>query len=441
MDNISGKKAWLITVDMGYGHQRPADALRPIAFDNEVICADTYQGIPEKDRRLWRSSRKFYEAISAFKTVPIIGPIAFSLFDFFQRVAPFYPKKESFESTFTLKQIYYLLKKGWGKHLIKELEARNQKLGVNLPIVSTFFTPVFMADYFNYPGEIFCVICDTDISRSWAPLDPRRSRIKYFAPTQRAKARLESYGIRPENVFLTGFPLPLENIGDESMTIIKNDLKSRLQRLDPQKKFLTKYQSLVAEKLGEFSPAGGQGPITLVFAVGGAGAQKELAVAAMKSLKDKIKEGKIQMVLTAGIRQEIKEYFENEMHKIGLAKEVNQGVEVLFSITKSEYFQKFNNLLRHADILWTKPSELSFFANLGLPIIIAPTIGSHEEFNKRWLINSGFGIEQKEPAAVDEWLFDFINEGYLAESAFEGFLEGEKLGVLNIKKIVEKCSG
>jgi len=34
-----------------------------------------------------------------------------------------------------------------------------------------------------------------------------------------------------------------------------------------------------------------------------------------------------------------------------------------------------------------------------------------------------------------------LNRGYLAEVAMEGFIEGEKLGTLNIQKIIEKCSG
>jgi len=102
------------------------------------------------------------------------------------------------------------------------------------------------------------------------------------------------------------------------------------------------------------------------------------------------------------------------------------------------YFKRFNEKLKKTDILWTKPSELSFYSALGLPIIIAPAVGSQEDFNKRWLEKSGFGISQGDPDYVDEWLFDWLDQGYLAEAAFEGFVEGERLGTYNIEKIVLK---
>ncbi len=264
MDNVSDKRAWLITVDMGYGHQRPADGLKSLAFNNEIINANNYEGIPEKDRQFWNNSRSFYEKISAFTKTPFIGKLVFSVFDFFQRVESFYPKRKIPGSTFALRQIASAIKGGWGKDLIEKLKIRNKELEIGQcpPIVSTFFTPALMAEYFNYPGEIFCVICDTDISRTWAPLNPGQSRIKYFVPTPRAKERLESYVVRPENVFLTGFPLPQENIGSENMEILKEDLKNRLQRLDPNKKFIVKYQSLIKEQLGEFSKEINQETIT-----------------------------------------------------------------------------------------------------------------------------------------------------------------------------------
>jgi len=95
--------------------------------------------------------------------------------------------------------------------------------------------------------------------------------------------------------------------------------------------------------------------------------------------------------------------------------------------------------LRKTDILWTKPSELSFYSALGIPIIISPPIGSQEEFNMRWLLKSGFGIYQEKLNHVDQWLFDWLNNGYLAEMAMEAFIEGKKLGVFNINKIIKKC--
>ncbi|MDP3093152.1 MAG: hypothetical protein Q8N16_00100 [bacterium] len=433
METFSKQKAWVVTVDMGYGHQRTANNLQHLAYEEKVICANNYEGMSARDRRIWEAQQKFYESVSAFKRAPLIGGLIFSILDAAQKVQPFYPKRDLSKPTLALRQIYFLLKTGWGRDLIGRLKKNP------LPIISTFFTPAFMAEFFGYPGEIFCVVCDTDITRAWAPLDPEKSKIKYFAPTERVVERLKLYGVRPGNILLTGFPLPVDNIGNENLDVLKQDLRERISNLDPQKKFFYKYYPLIKSRLD--LPLRSSHVLTLTFAVGGAGAQKKLAVQVLKSLAKDIKLGKIRMVLVAGARKAVKDYFLKQIESLRLSNRLGKTLEVLFSSSVKDYFKDFNSCLRQTDILWTKPSELSFYAALGLPIIIAPTIGSHEEFNKRWLLKSGFGIIQKDPRFVHEWLFDLVAQGYLAETAFEGFLEGEKLGAFNIQKIIEKCSG
>jgi len=54
----------------------------------------------------------------------------------------------------------------------------------------------------------------------------------------------------------------------------------------------------------------------------------------------------------------------------------------------------------------------------------------------RWLLKSGFGILQEDPNYTNQWLFDWLGKGYLAEAAMEGFIEGEKLGTFKIEKII-----
>jgi len=424
----SDKKAWVVAVNMGYGHQRTAYPLKDLAFKDRIINANDYEGIPEKDTRVWESSRKFYEFISNFKEIPLIGDAAFFAFDRFQRIMTFYPRRDLSRPTYTLEKIFSFIKKGWGKDLILRLKDNP------LPLITTFFTPAFMAETFEYPGDIFCVICDADISRSWVPLNPKKSRIKYFAPNSWVANRLELYGVKKENIFLTGYPLPVENIGSEKMEIVKNDLRHRLLNLDPNGEYCKNYKPLVEKYLGGV-PARSNHIFTILFSIGGAGAQKEIAVKFLKSLKKKVRAGKIRLILMAGTKKKIKNYFLEYINKIGLAAYLNRGIEIVFAEDFGAYFQLFNHKLRTADILWTKPSELSFYTGLGLPIIIAPPIGSQEEFNRRWLLRLGSGILQENPNYADEWLFDYLNSGRFAESAMEGFIETEKLGVYNIRKI------
>lgn len=431
MTNKNNQKVKIISVDMGYGHQRPAYSLRSLAVKKEIINANDYKGIPKKDKEIWKSFNSFYSFISRFKRIPLIGSLFFYLFDQYQKIAEFYPRRNLSNPNFVLKKTYDFFEKGWGSDLIGRLEKDS------LPLICTFYVPAFMAEYFNYPGSIYCVVCDADVSRTWAPLDPVRSRIKYLAPTERVVQRLKLYGVRPENIFLTGYPLPLENTGVEGLKILKTDLARRLLVLDPNKKYFKKYQSLVKEYLKKI-PKKTDGVINLMFAVGGAGAQKEIGIQIIKSLKEEIKSGKIKVILVAGIKKDVLDYFSKNIKLLNLKKELGRGITIIFEKKIEDYFKKFNLALRKTDILWTKPSELSFYSGLGLPIVIAPPIGSQERFNQKWLLDSGFAINQQDPSYANEWLFDLLEKGWLAEAAMEGFIETEKRGILIIKKIIFK---
>lgn len=416
---------------MGYGHQRTAFPLKQ--FAKGYFTANSYFQIPKKDKEIWQKTEKFYQFISQFKKIPIIGEISFSIFDLFQKISSFYPKKNLTKPTFTLKTIYKLFQKGWMKHLIETLKKENGKI----PLLTTFFIPAFAAEYFNYPGEIFCIVCDTDISRTWAPLNPQKSKIKYLSPTERVVERLKLYGVPPQNIFLTGYPLPLENIGSEKLEILKEDLRFRILNLDPKFKYFSKYKTLIENYLGKL-PEKSDHPLTILFSVGGAGAQKEIGAKILNKLKSKIKTREVKIILSVGINQKIKNYFLRQIEKNNLRDFLGKTVEIIFEREIEEYFKKFNLALRKTDILWTKPSELSFYCALGIPIISAPPIGSQEEFNLRWLLKSGFGAFQENLNYLDEWLFDWLEKGYLAEFAMEGFIEGEKLGTLKILEIISK---
>ncbi len=420
---IKQKEAWVVAVDMGYGHQRSAYPLRHLAPQGKVLNANSYEGIPQKDRKIWEASKRFYDFISTFRRVPVIGKLAFAIFDRSQRILSFYPARDLSRPNFQLRQNYNFIKKGWGRDLIERLKENP------LPLITTFFTPAFMAEFYNYPGEIYCVIPDADISRSWAALNPKKSRIKYFVPNSRTSERLQLYGVNPNNIFLTGFPLPKENIGGEDMAILKNDFRQRLANLDPQKRYYKTYGAMVERELGKLFPP--SRPLTIMFAVGGAGAQKELGVKIVKNLAGVLRNGKVRIILVAGIRKEVRDYFLENL-------DGPENVEIIFAEDINSYFSKFNEALRRTDILWTKPSELSFYSALGLPILVAPPIGSQERFNQRWLLKSGFGLSQGRIDHTEEWLFDWLDKGYFAECAMEAYMEGRQLGTFIIEKL---CCG
>lgn len=423
------QKAWVVTVDMGYGHQRAAYPLKNIAYKG-IITANTYVGIPEKDKFIWENSRGFYEFVSRFKMVPLIGDRVFSLYDKLQAIPSFYPKRDLSNSNLQLKQIYKFFEEGgWGKHLISKLAK------TPLPFITTFFVTAMMAEYYDYPGEIYCILCDADISRAWVSPKPKDSRIIYFASNRRVADRLKLYGVAEERIILTGFPLPQENVG-VNLKILKADLGRRLINLDPGRVYINQFKPSIRSHLGANFKLHKSRPLTITFAVGGAGAQRELGIEVASSIKKYILDGKMSLNLVAGTNQQVAEYFKEELKKLKLTRELGRGVNIIIEPNKHQYFKTFNKALRESDILWTKPSELCFYCALGLPIIMAPPVGSQEKFNQKWLQLIGAGIDQDDPKYAGEWLCDWLHSGWLAEAAMAGMIEAPKYGTYNIEKIV-----
>lgn len=422
---MTNKKINLVVANMGYGHERAAYPLLDLSGE-ETIVANDYQGMSEWEKKYWEKSLKSYEQISRFKKVPVLGALVFKVMDNFQKIKDFYPARDLSQQTLQQKFFYRSIKAGLGKNLIEKLNPSG------LPFVTTFFTAAYFAEYYNYQGDIYCIICDADASRAWAPLNPETSRIKFFLPSEKVRERFLMYGVKPENIIVSGFPLPKENIGDNK-EILEADLARRVKALDPKGEYQESYQSLVKNVLEDFSQVKA-GAVTITFAVGGAGAQKEIGATILNKLAKKIKTGEIKLNLVAGSRAEVRDYFKEEIKNNSLV--TNDNVRIIFAEDKNEYFRIFNKCLRTTDILWTKPSELSFYCALGLPIIMSSPIGSQEDYNRDWLMSVGAGIDSLPPEYVDEWLPDLLESGRLARAAMDAYLNAEQMGTYNIEKII-----
>jgi len=413
---------------MGYGHQRAAYPLMNLSA-GEIITINNYEGIPDWEKKYWFNSLRSYERISRLKKVPFLGAVVFEVMDAFQKILPFYPFRDLSRPTTQQKYFYKFIKKGLGKKLIEELNE------TKLPFITTFFVAAYIAEYHNYQGDIYCIICDTDASRAWAPLNPQTSRTKFLVPSDKVKERFLMYGVKSENIIVSGFPLPQENIGVEK-EILLTDLVRRLRVLDPKKEYRVHYEFLVKSLKLNNSSAISQQPLTITFAVGGAGAQKEIGATIINKLAAKIKNKEVVVNLVAGNRLEVKTYFAEQIKNNKLKE--GSGVKIIFAPDKIEYFKKFNQCLRETDLLWTKPSELSFYCALGLPIIMATPVGSQEDFNREWLLANGAGIDSPEPEYVNEWLPDLLESGRLIRAAVNGFLNAEQMGAYNIEKLLKK---
>jgi len=432
-------KAYVVAVDMGYGHQRAAFPLLDIATTPKewnikepmIISVNDYPNMPVTDRKRWVDTQKRYEKVSRMNSIPFIGQIIFKIMDYFQSIENFYPRRVLSRPTLQCKRTYKAIKNGFGKHLIDVLNLNP------LPLICTFFISAILAEGHGYKGKIYCLCTDTDISRAWVPFNSQDSKIIYLAPTIRVRERLLLYGVKANNIIVTGFPLPVEVIdGVTDQAILRKSLANRIQHLDPDGLYQNKYKPLISSYLKIKPDLIGERPLTITFAVGGAGAQWKIGFDLLKSLRELIISKRIKLNLVAGTSKDILHKFEIAIGSMRLKDFCPDNLNIIYDEDKFNYFRKFDKALISSDILWTKPSELSFYTGLGLPIIMAPTLGSQEMANREWLQLLGAGFDQKDPRYANEWLFDLLKSGSLAQAAMNGFLRVPKDSVTIIKNVV-----
>jgi hypothetical protein len=414
----------LVSADMGYGHHRAIYPLKDLSFEGDILNANVAPDSTPKERRQWRTILHLYEFISRTGKLPVIGHYITQLLDKALYIPDFYPLKDRSKPTFQVKYLKKQIKKGLGRGITDKIKVPA------LPLITSFYLPAIAADM---AGQeiIYCIICDTDLNRIWVSEEPEESRIIYFASGTVSQQRLLSYGAPEKNILLTGFPLPIELTGDRNLLTLKKNLTRRLLNLDPLRKFSNLYRHSIRVYLEEYNGSDmdqGKTPLIITYSVGGAGAQKETGLQIAESLAGKIKSGEVILNLVAGTKTDVRDYFNEVKHKI----DKSENVRVIWARENELYFRLFNQCLHTTDILWTKPSELSFYSALGLPIIMTPAIGPQEKCNRRWLREIGAGIKQQNPEDTNQWLFDLLYKGRLAEAAWNGFLKGRKYGTFNI---------
>jgi hypothetical protein len=431
-------KAWVVTVLMGLGHLRAAYPLRDLTYEGVVIYGSR-RTTPEPEYGIWRRLRRVYYASSKAGVIPIVGKILVGLLLAVQRIRPYYPKTDQSRPSLAVKYLRHLVLKRGLCHSLRDKLAT-----APYPAVHTFYATAMAMDMLGRkpsPPEQdqYLMICDADFNRVWVPEEPKTSRLRYLAPCTQVRRRLLAYGVRDEDILMTGFPLPKENIGsEEGLEVLKADLFERLLRLDPSGKFFSCHEKSVLGWLGRDQvPAERPGPFSVMFAIGGAGAQTEMVKKILNSLKDRLRAEEIRLTLSCGIQKKVFERVQGYVSRAGLRDQVGRSLEIVYEPDVYAYLDQFNARLRDTDVLWTKPSELAFYCGLGLPILMADPIGAQEELNKRWLREIHAGVSAPGPAeACGEWLFDLRENGRLAEAAWDGFLKARKLGTYKIERLI-----
>lgn len=414
----------VVSIDMGYGHLRAAYPLAK-KLKTEVLHADRAPLADEEEQRRWARVRGFWESISRSSQKPGVGGALGAFLDAITSIPRLHPYRDLSARTLGVKSLGRLIQRGLGRGL----QAYLQKTGA--PLLTTFYAPAIAADQLGWE-RVYCVVTDSDINRIWAPLEPRRTRIHYLVPSWRAQRRLQAYGVPAQNIEFTGFPLPDELLGGPELSALRRNLAARMVRLDPDGSFCNSHQYEILHTLGALPNDQKGRPPLLVFAIGGSGAQVGLAERLIPSLKDSILNGRMRLALVAGVRSEIADQLRFWLERNGLAGLLGSSIQLLVESDFPTYYARFNQLLAETDILWTKPSEMTFYAALGIPMILSSPVGVHEWSNRRWAREHGAGLKQRDARFAAGWIDEWLSDGILAGAAWSGFMRLPKDGLYRI---------
>jgi hypothetical protein len=335
-------------ISMGYGHLRAGLAVAQ-ALGTSLVRADEAPVAGLVERLAWGGAHGAYDLLS--RRAARRDPLATRLLEGITAIpADDAPQRAPDAAA---RATALIVGAGFGRGLVRLLTDRNAGL------VATYFTLAHSADRAGQPAWL--VVTDVDCARSWVPPDPAAGHIVYLAPTERVATRLRGYGVPDARIALTGFPLPPALARRASQ-----DLAGRLDRL----------------RSGA--------PLRLLLAIGGAGAQVDRVAAILAAARG----APVEITVSAGTRPEVGRRVEAAAQRAGV------GVRVVFGDTFEAYAEAFDRAVADTDVLWTKPSELAFFAALGVPLAPAPPVGVQEERNLAWLRAHGAAFDELAPDAL-----------------------------------------
>lgn len=440
MDARSHRPPLVAAVEMGYGHLRAAHALAE-AWGVEVARADRAPYARRWERSIWFLARHFYEELSRGSQAPVRGALMRPLLDAVTRIGPPGGSADPTHPTLPARHLRTLVARGLGHGVVEAARTRDR------PLVTTFFVPALAAQRLG-AGRTWCLVTDTDASRAWVPAASEATAVTYLAPCREVVERLRAYGVPHDRIEETGFPLPPELLGGPDLPALRDDLAARLRRLDPAGVFVGPRRRAIEERLGPL-PIQAPEPPLLTYAVGGAGAQAGLARRILSGLRPALREGRLRLCLVAGTRTRLAARFEEWIDAAGLSGSAGAGpvgagghrpVEVLAEPDPDAYFRRFHRLLARTDVLWTKPSELTFFGALGLPLLLAPPVGAQERANRSWAERAGVALPAAAlpsgPEGLAGALARLAGDGVLAAAAWAGFRNLPQRGLYRISELV-----
>jgi len=400
----------VVAVHMGYGHLRAAFALAQAAR-TDVLSMDRAPLATPDDVAVWDRLRGTYDKLSRRTGLPVVGGAYRRVLEVVTAIPRLQPADAQRKASLSVRYLESLFARGFGAPLVAHLRA------TGAPLVSTFYAAAIVAEASGL-RDVVSVITDADVNRVWAPARPDAGTIVYAVPTARAARRLRAFGVPAERIRRTGFPLPREVAGSEGAEARRRALAARLVRLDPRGAFAATAPDAARALRAEADPADVARPLETAFAVGGAGAQVELARRLVASLAPRLRAGTLRLTLVAGTRADTATRFHDAVARAGLASLEGGPVEVLFEPTFDAYATRFHRRLADLDVLWTKPSELTFFGPAGFALALTRPLGAQEHANRAWARRLGAALDAGDVGGAAAWLDRHLGDGALARVAY-----------------------
>lgn len=386
---------------MGYGHLRAAAALAD-HLGTEVTRADRPPLAAPSERLFWLLARHGYHSLSRLSQQglgsAVFGPVLRHLTAISDTGDPL-----SSPPVGATAFLDGMIRRGFGRGFA------DRRRSSPAPTLTTFYATALAAERHS-ADPVACVVTDSHVHRVWVARRPERSRIHYLSPVSGTADCLAGYGVPPKRIRVTGFPLPDELAAPAQL---ERNVEARVHRL-------------------RFDGAHHPGLVTIAVAIGGAGAQADHAKELITELQPLLTDGRLRLVLVAGTHRRIAAQFRRWRQRAMGSGAPAASIEVLHCDSFRAYYRRFNQLLATVDILWTKPSELVFYAALGLPLVLDDPMGDHEIHNRDLVLSAGAGLERPPAREIAQWLRYALKTGHLVDAAQRGRTRLPSQGTENI---------